>query len=200
MTTAGTSATGGQIQLRFSEDPRTPNLPPTSAFEVTTDGEPHATSGSVSVLADLVFFTVSTSISQGQAVVVTYTDPTGGDDARAIQDAAGNDVETFTTGMNSVPAVTNRSTTAATAPGAPTSLTATASGSTQIDLSWTAPDDNGGRVITGYKIEVSSDSGNAWTDRVATTGDNNTTYAHTGLARQHLPPLPRLGDQQHRNQ
>ena len=113
---------------------------------------------------------------------MTYTDPTGGDDARAIQDAAGNDVETFTTGMNSVPAVTNRSTTAATAPGAPTSLTATASGSTQIDLSWTAPDDNGGRVITGYKIEVSSDSGNAWTDRVATTGDNNTTYAHTGLA------------------
>ena len=182
VTTAQTSATGGQVQLRFSENPRTSNLPPTSAFEVTTDGEPHATSGSVAVSMNLVFFAVSPNISQGQAVVVTYTDPTGGNDANAIQDAAGNDVATFTTGVNSVPAVNNRSTTAATAPGAPTSLTATASGITQINLSWTAPADNGGRNITGYKIEVSSDSGNAWTDHVATTGDNNTTYAHTGLA------------------
>ena len=182
VTTAQTSAIGGQIQLRFSENLKTSNLPPTSAFEVTTDGEPHATSSSVSVGTDLVFFTVSPSISQGQAVVVTYTDPTSANDANAIQDAAGNDVETFTTGMNSVPGVTNLSSTAATAPNAPTGLTATASGSSQIDLSWTAPADNGGRVITGYKIEVSSDGGNAWTDHVATTGDNNTTYAHTGLS------------------
>ena len=184
VTTAQTSATGGQIQLRFSENPKNTNLPPTSAFEVTTDGEPHATSGSVAVSMNLVFFAVSPNISQGQAVVVTYTDPTGGNDARAIQDAAGNDVETFTTGTNSVPAVTNRSTTAATAPEAPTSLTAENSGSigsAKIDLSWTAPADNGGRIITGYKIEVSSDGGNAWTDHVATTGDNNTIYTHTGL-------------------
>ena len=69
-----------------------------------------------------------------------------------------------------------------TAPGAPSGLTATASGTTQINLSWTAPADNGGRVITGYKIEVSSDSGSTWTDRVANTSSSTTTYAHTGLA------------------
>ena len=181
---AKTSTGGAQIQLRFSERPQTSNLPPISAFEVTTDGEPHATSGSVSAAVDLVLFTVSPSISQGQAVVVTYTDPTGGNDANAIQDSAGNDVATFTTGVNSVPAVNNLSTTAATAPDAPTSLTAENSGSigsAKIDLSWTAPADNGGRIITGYKIEVSSDGGNAWTDHVATTGDNNTIYTHTGL-------------------
>ena len=42
--------------------------------------------------------------------MVTYTDPTAGDDALAIQDTAGNDVATFTTGKDGVPAVTNNST------------------------------------------------------------------------------------------
>ena len=70
---------------------------------------------------------------------------------------------------------------AATAPGKPTGLTATASGSTQIDLTWTAPTDTGGSAITGYKIEVSTD-GSTWTDRVADTGNDGTSYSHTGLA------------------
>ena len=84
--------------------------------------------------------------------------------------------------MNSVPGVTNSSTVAATAPGAPTGLTATASGTTQIDLSWTAPADNGGRVITGYKIEISPNGTDTWTTHLADTTSANTTYAHTGLA------------------
>ena len=71
---------------------------------------------------------------------------------------------------------------ATTVPGAPTSLSATASGTTTIDLSWTAPLNNGGSVITGYKIEVSSNGGTSWTDREANTNSTSTTYAHTGLA------------------
>ena len=109
----------------------------------------------------------SSRIRQGQTVVVTYTDPTDGNDADAVQDTAGNDVATFTTGQNSVPAVTNNSTEVPTAPGAPTGLTATASGTTQIDLSWTVPADNGGRVITGYKIEISPNGTDTWTDRTS---------------------------------
>ena len=70
----------------------------------------------------------------------------------------------------------------ATAPGAPTGLTATASGPSTINLSWTAPASNGGSAITGYKIEVSSDSGSNWTDQVANTGNANTAYADSGLA------------------
>ena len=72
--------------------------------------------------------------------------------------------------------------TGASVPGAPTSLSATASGSTQIDLSWTAPGSDGGSSITGYKIEVSSDGGANWTVHVATTGNPATTYSHIGLA------------------
>ena len=71
-------------------------------------------------------------------------------------------------------------TVAATVPGAPTSLSATASGATTIDLSWTAPADNGGSAVTGYKIEVSPNGTSNWTNLVADT--NSTTYAHTGLA------------------
>ena len=68
------------------------------------------------------------------------------------------------------------------APGAPTGLTATASGTTAIDLSWSAPGSTGGSAITGYKIEVSSDGGSSWSDLVANTSNTTTTYAHTGLA------------------
>ena len=56
------------------------------------------------------------AIRQGQAVVVTYTDPTAGDDAGAIEDAAGNETRTFTTGRDGVPAVTNDSTVATEVP------------------------------------------------------------------------------------
>ena len=72
--------------------------------------------------------------------------------------------------------------TTASVPGAPSGLTATSSATTRIDLSWTAPASTGGSAINGYKIEVSSDTGASWTDLVATTGDANTTYSHTGLA------------------
>ena len=70
---------------------------------------------------------------------------------------------------------------APTVPGAPTGLTATASGTTTIDLSWTAPGDNGGSAITGYRIEVSPNGASSWTNRVADTGTTATTYSHTGL-------------------
>ena len=73
-------------------------------------------------------------------------------------------------------------TTATSAPGAPTGLSATASGTTAINLSWTAPGSTGGSAITGYKIEVSPNGTSGWTDQVANTNSTATTYAHTGLA------------------
>ena len=180
-TVPATPPTGQVVDLRFSENIDVSKLPAISTFTVTADGIDLGVA-SKGADVDILRVVFSPAVRQGQVVVVTYTDPTGGDDANAIQDTAGNDVATFTTGRNSVPAVTNNSAVAPSAPGAPTGLTATAGGTTQIDLSWTAPADNGGRVITGYKIEISPNGTDTWTDHVATTGDDNTTYAHTGLA------------------
>lgn len=64
---------------------------------------------------------------------------------------------------------------ARTYPGAPTGLGATAAGSTQINLSWTAP--SGG--ATSYKIERSPTGSGSWTE--IATGVTGTTYSSTGL-------------------
>ena len=70
----------------------------------------------------------------------------------------------------------------ATVPGAPTSLSATAGGSTRINLSWNAPASDGGASISGYRIEVSPNGTSSWTNRVGNTGSTSTSYAHTGLS------------------
>ena len=44
-------------------------------------------------------------------------------------------------------------------PGEPRNLTAVADGPTAIELEWDEPSSNGGRSITGYLIEVSTDAG-----------------------------------------
>src|SRR2546428_626765 len=70
--------------------------------------------------------------------------------------------------------------TASTIPGAPTSLVANTVSSSQINLSWTAPANNGGSAITGYKIERSTDGGSSWSPPV-NTSSTATTYPDTGL-------------------
>jgi glucose/arabinose dehydrogenase/PKD repeat protein len=66
-----------------------------------------------------------------------------------------------------------------TVPGAPTGLTTTASSPTQINLSWSTPSNNGGSLLTGYKIEVKVGTG-SYSTLVANAG-TGTSYSHTGL-------------------
>lgn len=70
----------------------------------------------------------------------------------------------------------------ATVPDAPTGLTATADGHNEIDLSWSAPGDDGGASVTGYQIERESPIGNGFSIVVADTGTTGTTYSDTGLS------------------
>jgi len=64
-----------------------------------------------------------------------------------------------------------------TAPQSPTGLTSTQV-SSQINLSWSAPSNDGGSTITGYKIERSTDpTGLTWSTIVANTGSTSTRYS-----------------------
>ena len=69
-----------------------------------------------------------------------------------------------------------------TAPQPPTNLSATAVSSSQINLSWNAPSNNGGSPITGYKINRSDDGGTTWITLVQNTQSTGTTYSDTGLS------------------
>ncbi|NBW15963.1 MAG: hypothetical protein EBR82_49065 [Caulobacteraceae bacterium] len=66
-----------------------------------------------------------------------------------------------------------------TVPTAPTSLAAGTVTDTSVALSWTAPSDNGGTAITGYRIEYSSD--NFANTTVANTTGTGTSTTVTGL-------------------
>src|SRR3989441_687098 len=80
------------------------------------------------------------------------------------------------------PSDTKSATTLSIAPSPPSGLSATAVSSSQISLTWTAPADNGGSPITGYKIERSTDGGSTWTTLVANTGSTAASYSDTGLS------------------
>ena len=177
---ARVTTTGTHVVLEFLETLST-TPPPISAMTVTVDGEA-ATVRSVSGAATRVSLSLVNLIRQGQTVTVSYTDPTTDDDPEAIQDEAGNDAHSFTDQP-----VENDSTQEPHRPRPPTGLTATANGPNRIDLSWQAPVDNGGRVITGYRIQESHDGRTTglnviWNDVVANTNKSDTTYTESGLS------------------
>ena len=73
-------------------------------------------------------------------------------------------------------------TTDAAPPEAPAGLSATASAPDQIDLAWSAPANDGGSAITGYRIESSPDGSSSWSDLVADTNSDATAYFDTSLS------------------
>ena len=189
LVSATVGAAGNAVALAFDEDVALPSdsadaltflASLASAFDLRADGESVAVSGLTASGTDGLTLGLSGVIVKGQAVTLTYTDPTAGDDVVALQDVFGNETPTFTTGVDGVPDVINNST--INVPGAPRNLVATASGTTRINLSWSAPASNGGFAIIGYRIEVSPNGNSNWTELVANTGNPNMTFAHTVVA------------------
>lgn len=64
------------------------NIPATGAFTVSGN---NVNNVAVNAANKTVTLTLGTAVAYGQNVTVAYTDPTGGNDLNAIQDAAGND-------------------------------------------------------------------------------------------------------------
>ena len=66
-------------------------------------------------------------------------------------------------------------------PNSPTSLTANAISSSQINLSWITPTNTGGTPVTGYMIQKRDSCTGIFSTLVANTGNTRTTYSNTGL-------------------
>ena len=82
-----------------------------AALDVQADGESIDVSVAFATLNNeqLLLQVAAPTFEQDQNVVITYADPTTGDD-EAIEDESGNDAKSFTTGGDGVPAVVNNST------------------------------------------------------------------------------------------
>ena len=111
---ATVAADGASIDLVFDEELDADAFLSfdSSAFGVTADGNAVTFSVGLVSSGDRAHRIVRLSnpspvIAADQAVIVSYTDPTTGDDTAVLQDAAANDVASFTTGSAGVPAVTN---------------------------------------------------------------------------------------------
>ena len=107
-------------------------------------------------------------IRQGLTVTLSYAHPETGADFDDV-------------------GVSNGSTARATTPGRPRRVEAAARGANRIDVSWTAPRDNGGRAITGYRVEASPDGASNWTTVQANTG------SATSFRRTRASPRGRRG-------
>jgi uncharacterized repeat protein (TIGR02059 family) len=88
-----TNADGSKVILTY-DSPLWSTTAASGAFAVTIGGTAVGVTG-VAVNGSTVELTLSTVALAGQAVTVAYTDPTAGEDANAVQDAAGNDAVTL---------------------------------------------------------------------------------------------------------
>jgi uncharacterized repeat protein (TIGR02059 family) len=91
---ASAAVHGANLVMSYTEanvlDPT--HIPDVGAFNVMVNGSANAvTAVVVNGSAKTVTLTLTSAVVAGQSVTVAYTDPTAGNDANAIQDAAGND-------------------------------------------------------------------------------------------------------------
>ena len=155
------------VRLVFDEALVSSSVADKSAFSVTVEGNPRTIdSRNLNSARTVITLVVDPGIRPGETVKVSYTKPS----TKPLQDAAGNEVASFTD-----QAVANNL--AAIAPDAPTNLHAKGVSTTQIGLSWSAPEYTGGADITGYRIEVSNDGNTGWTELVAS--QTSRRYSHT---------------------
>ena len=172
--TEGTSAVFTLSRTGSTTDALTVNVTVSEAggdmVAASNEGARTVTFLANSTTVTLSIATASDSVAEANSVVTATISADTGSPASYSVGAPGSAMVTVRDNDSNI-----------TVPGAPTALSASAAGGTQINLSWTAPTDDGGSPIIGYKIEVSPDGAADWTELVANTGNANTTYEHMGL-------------------
>ncbi len=92
------TAQGTTAVLTYNEALDAVNVPAAGAFSVMVGGVANPVTN-VAVAGMTVTLTLTNAVATGAAVTISYTDPTAGNDANAIQDAAGNDALGFSSGV-----------------------------------------------------------------------------------------------------
>ena len=146
---------GTTIELTFSEDlHQVPLIVPTaivSAFTVKVGGVERQISNMVANVPSRLAATLSSAIYSGQTVVVSYDKSVAGSDA--IADAADNEVASFTTGEDGVPAVVNNSNVMAPVSTPTPANFAAAPGNARVVLSWDPPAADSGVTRHEYRFK-----------------------------------------------
>ena len=145
---------GSTLVLTYDEALDGASVPAPGDFVVTAAGST-VNVHPVSVAGSTVTLTLATAVQAGQTVTLDYTPG-----ANPTQDAAGNDAAPL-----SGQTVTNDTSGGggSSVPGAPASLRAIP-GDREVELRWTAPEDNGGSPVTGYQHRVLEPDGGVHTD------------------------------------
>ena len=171
---------GSALNLDFSENLHgVPTNVPTSienAFTVTADDV--ALAFSMRSVNDVLqfLFPSGTQIYQGQTVVVSYDKSVAGSDA--IEDAADNEVASFTTGEDGVPAVVNNSNVMAPVSTPTPASFAAAPGNARVVLSWDPPAADSGVTRHDYRFKEGTGAYAGW-DTIANSGVGGANQAGT---------------------
>ena len=136
------TADWSELVLTYDEPLDDTSTPDPSAYSVSVDGGAAVAPSSVAVDGNAVTLTLATPVEIGQKVRVSYTKPTGMDDA-PVQDAEGNDVD----------GLTNRSVTNLTT--GPVFQSATVNGSVLVMTYHVALDGNSVPNLDAFSVEVS---------------------------------------------
>lgn len=159
-----------ELVLVYDDDLDDSVVPGTSDFTVRVEGSTTSIAR-VDVHRDEVTLFLDSPVSYRDEVTVSYrsgTSPLSDDVGNAVADLVREPVR-------------NTTSEDAGAPGPPRALSATADGSSVIELDWTAPVDSGSARVDGYRIEMSSDAGANWDVLVRDTRSAATSYRHTRL-------------------
>ena len=174
LSSAVANASPSVVNITMSEALNAVNIPAISAFVIGGH-----TISSIAISGSTINLTVSAAFVNAEAAsTISYTQPgTGG-----ATDIAGNLLVSFS-GL----AITNNVGAAATAPGAPTGVIATAGGAS-ASLTCTAPANNGNSALTGYTFisspvgGVDSNAGTLTLPHLITGLTNGVSYTFTATA------------------
>ena len=162
-----TDVRGTKITLTYNKTLDADSVPTGEAFGVTVNDDPRQVSD-VSVEGSLVKLDLASAVRWNDTATVSYTPPSDLQASR-IKDTWGNSAGSFSEALTPPLEV----------PGPPRNLSARGENG-ELELSWDAPDSNGGSQVRGYRVQWKP--GYEDYDPTRQTEVEHPSYTATGLA------------------